>query len=645
MSTTDRPAQTDGWLGSASSPPPVFDSPGGEPQTVRPQPPDRTSAWHWWHPAAALLLISVAWIASPPSALAFDDPKNGAKPAESPPAADIVDLICLASKRPIVIRLHISVDGQSVSDFHRAAAHKFFEVFDADKNGVLEKKELASLPTPQMLAAAGRAPGALPEPADCVAPLVVVKGQVTPEAWARFLFPDTASPLSLASPVGSSGDDRRRAYSMMNAPEGGELAALLSAIDTNHDGRLSVAELARADELFRIFDLNDDDQISRTELQALLPLGTTFNLSQAGSDKTSAPLEVIPRTDKTALVRKIIETFGADGKSKPTPEKSKPDKPKPEKSTPEKSTEKTHKLGTIPAACIPGADKNGDGRIDEAELADWLSHPEVQCELAVALAASSLQEPNVKLLAVAPSARDAGLSVETPSPGRTLLRTGDNPLELRGAESSRRIARTSRNRALFKRADQNKNGYLERSEIAFIGPDLNEADFDAMDRHHNGMVFEDEWLVYLRLRDTLVESRVSLSIAGESIDPIAEFDANHDGRLSRAEFARLLAAIAAWDRNHDGFVTPDEVPKTLVGTFAIGSPRAATVRSPRSSRMKSSQPATSPGEGPIWFQKMDRDHDGVVSLREFLGPLSVFRRLDTNGDGVLDAHEAEAAQK
>ena len=78
-------------------------------------------------------------------------------------------------------------------------------------------------------------------------------------------------------------------------------------------------------------------------------------------------------------------------------------------------------------------------------------------------------------------------------------------------------------------------------------------------------------------------------MASEFIDPIAEFDTNHDGRLNRAEFGRLLAAIAAWDRNHDGFVTPDEVPKTLVGTFHIGPLRAAVARNPRYSRMKSPQ--------------------------------------------------------
>ena len=44
--------------------------------------------------------------------------------------------------------------------------------------------------------------------------------------------------------------------------------------------------------------------------------------------------------------------------------------------------------------------------------------------------------------------------------------------------------------------------------------------------------------------------------------------------------------------------------------------------------------------GPTWFQKMDRNHDGDVSSREFLGPRDEFHRLDADGDGLIDATEA-----
>jgi hypothetical protein len=42
---------------------------------------------------------------------------------------------------------------------------------------------------------------------------------------------------------------------------------------------------------------------------------------------------------------------------------------------------------------------------------------------------------------------------------------------------------------------------------------------------------------------------------------------------------------------------------------------------------------------------MDRNGDGVISPREFLGPPEVFRELDTNGDGVISPQEAARAAR
>jgi Ca2+-binding EF-hand superfamily protein len=47
--------------------------------------------------------------------------------------------------------------------------------------------------------------------------------------------------------------------------------------------------------------------------------------------------------------------------------------------------------------------------------------------------------------------------------------------------------------------------------------------------------------------------------------------------------------------------------------------------------------------GPVWFRAMDRNGDGYLSLREFLGTTEQFRKIDLNGDGLISLEEAAAA--
>jgi Ca2+-binding EF-hand superfamily protein len=42
---------------------------------------------------------------------------------------------------------------------------------------------------------------------------------------------------------------------------------------------------------------------------------------------------------------------------------------------------------------------------------------------------------------------------------------------------------------------------------------------------------------------------------------------------------------------------------------------------------------------------MDRNGDGDVSTTEFLGSREQFRRIDTDGDGLIDVGEAERADQ
>ena len=43
---------------------------------------------------------------------------------------------------------------------------------------------------------------------------------------------------------------------------------------------------------------------------------------------------------------------------------------------------------------------------------------------------------------------------------------------------------------------------------------------------------------------------------------------------------------------------------------------------------------------PVWFSKMDRNSDGDLSPREFIGSEEDFRNLDADGDGLISSDEA-----
>src|SRR5262249_8029024 len=120
-------------------------------------------------------------------------------------------------------------------------------------------------------------------------------------------------------------------------------------------------------------------------------------------------------------------------------------------------------------------------------------------------------------------------------------------------------------------------------------------------------------------------------------------DRNHDGRLGLRELRLASDTLRDLRKPGQTVLRPTDPPRRLhlevvrgsfqlFGTGGMGGSTVPTIVGPPRAPV-----------GPLWFQRMDRNQDGDLTWKEFLGPRRVFEELDTDHDGLIDPKEAEKA--
>jgi len=180
------------------------------------------------------------------------------------------------------------------------------------------------------------------------------------------------------------------------------------------------------------------------------------------------------------------------------------------------------------------------------------------------------------------------------------------------------------------RYDRDGNGYLDASEV-------DEKDSYGMinfDRNRDGKATVEEIDACLAWMSTPLESQVCL-VAGNSATPLfAALDLNHDNALSLREMHQAPQHLRALDRNGNGDLSAAEIPVLVGLTIGRGDSIHPWTKSPEKTKANGD-----------WFSKMDRNGDGDVSPREFLGSRQQFDKLDRDRDGLLDRREAAQASR
>ena len=592
---------------------------------------------------------------------------NGADvlPTAATVDGDQIDAVFLDAKGPIFLRFHVQYDGVSFRKAWDRFAARSFELADRDKNGSLAYAEAQ-----QAILTVG-----IPWSLD--GGLLDEKTGITRDAWVAWLR-QTGEAALVEQPAAS---DTATVY-RLNWVTGGQPPKsdneLWQHLDANGDGSLTREEIAAARDRLRPFDLDDNEVIAASELRPYENGMSRFllvNSLVSGSMYTSPPsagpsIQLISSSgdNAVAVAERILarydskeyiapRTFDAQGRQNVI------DLPEGNLNVIGADDARRFDLTRTLVAADPikpglsrveigltaeefqRLDGNRDKLLDKDELTLMVKNARPEFALVVRLGADARRLgkfalPEGKVSGLPPTTRG---TIHDNGDGTLTLRIGLLHLRFTAADAGSWDDQKRGLEQAFDSYDGDNNDYLDAKEApGVVGPAL----FEQMDSDKNGMVFLDEMLDYHRERFAFGQSRLAVGGSDQGKQFFKLVDGNDDGRLSLRELAGLRTSLATWDVDRDHKLTEAEIPRQFTVNFGHGAATELGWTRLSFTTVVFNDGATAnggppkPEAGPVWFRKMDRNRDGDVSPREFLGPAEHFRRLDANGDGLLDAAEA-----
>jgi Ca2+-binding EF-hand superfamily protein len=507
---------------------------------------------------------------------------------------DTQDILFLGPTRPVWIRLHVTNDGRPFRELWNERFDELFEAEDRDADGRVDFDGAGNVVREMNGDLADGAASSLKE--------AMPEGTID-RAALRSHVERTLPPFAL----------RPRAVIGQGAA-----LALFPLLDSDQDGKLSAGELAAAETRLRARDFDDNGAITPGELildPKALAAASSPNAAEPALDASETPvLAVDAATTADELADRLLKHYDRDRDGRLT-------------------TESSNVEIKLSEPLLNRCDADGDRVLTGEELARltaWnpdleLQFPFGQADARAARSRGGLQAPE-------------GFRVR-----RKLL--GGYELDLDEARIDfNRNNRDPRQADLvdLRTYDRDNNQYLDAREAAASG--IGKTAFAAMDVDGDAKVFKGELTSYVTRQNEAASVRVHLQIRDLGQDLFGALDADFDGLLSARDLRQARTLLDALDRNGDGMLALAEIPARLEFELVRGIDERAGDEAQLVRRVvrPTNQAETT---GPLWFRKMDRNNDGDLGRREFVGPRAAFDRLDKDRDGLIDRSEAEAVGK
>lgn len=570
-----------------------------------------------------LVVFALAVLSLSGVQLRGDEGEASAPAASTVPAS--YGAVFLAEQRPVFLRVEVKLQGAPVEQRWQEHARRLFTALDRDQDGRVSDIEFAKASAPSSVD-----PNFAQATSGFFRALTRGLGGGTSERSAT--TDDQARGMDFDAFM-QKYERQKSALSVnesLNVFEGDQL--IWQRADTNGDGQLSWPELEQLHRALGRLDVDGNEVVSRGELaQFRNPLQQQASgMAIPGAHREFFVL--MRREDAVLVVERMLAVY--------LPPKA------------EDPTARSTRRGEIPVAdaVFDRADQDADEIVTAEEWLAFVLDPLAEFTWTVDLSAP----PNMSAGAQpAPWSNGStgrmqiqrhaeyGLDdahVQSGSEQSAAVVAGGSKLSFRLAGAGMDVGNLFIQQ--FSYADSDKNEYIDQAESQRHG--YFAAGFRRMDLDGDGKLFLDELKQFLARMEDELGSRVELHVQKQNRELFALWDRDDDGRLAPREQRVDSAEFQSWDRNDDGLVHRDEVPRVYTVLVGRGRPQMGLDFLDAQAATAATRSVVPAQDLPDWFRWQDRNMDGDLSPREFLGPVELFQQMDHNRDGFVAADEARA---